>query len=234
MIVLYGTRFYGQVDSHGGQHQLTKFFHIYYVPLIPVGTLWVTRELDQGYSGHAVQMSGKSVLAGYARVWGPVAAVGALAAGSVGGILAAGAVAALSAWTWSWRSVRNAREKRRSDFHLAAFGTRCDPLKMDDGLASVLQADVAARWAQVSDGSTPEDIARLGAANPAQAVLAYASLRLAARLAPGEHARSARDASERILDAIKDDDAMLEGGPYRSTGQPQLPAGASVTDGPDR
>ena len=37
MIVIYGTRFYGQVDHHAGQHQLTKFFHIYYVPLVPVG-----------------------------------------------------------------------------------------------------------------------------------------------------------------------------------------------------
>lgn len=116
----------------------------------------------------------------------------------------------------------------------SAFGTRCDPLKMEESLASVLQADVAERWAQVADGSTPEDIARLGAANPAQAVLAYASLRLAARLAPGDHARQARDASERILDALKDGDALLEGGPYRSTGQPQLPAGANVTDGADR
>jgi hypothetical protein len=234
MIVIYGTRFYGQVDSYEGQHQLTKFFHIYYVPLIPVGTLWVTRELDRGYSGHAVQMSGKSVLAGYARVWGPVAAIAAIAAGSVGGIVAAAALAGVSVWTWTWHSVRNARERRRSDFHLLAFGTRCDPLKMEDELASVLAANVAERWAQVANGSTPEDVARLGAADPTQAVLAYASLRLAARLAPGEHARKARDASERILDAIKDGDAMLEGGPYRSTGQPQLPEGASVTDGAGR
>jgi hypothetical protein len=234
MIVIYGTRFYGQVDSHAGQRQLTKFFHIYYVPIVPVGTLWVTRELDRGYSGHAVQMSGRSVLAGYARVWGPIAAIGAIAAGNAGGIIAAGALAALSVWTWTWHSLRGAREQRRSDFHLLAFGTRCDPLKMEDGLASVLQADVAERWAQVADGSTPEDIARLGAQNPAQAVLAYASLRLAARLAPGEHARKARDASERILDAIKDTDTALEGGPYRSTAQPQLPAGVDITDGAGR
>lgn len=234
MIVIYGTRFYGQVDSHAGQRQLTKFFHIYYVPLVPVGTLWVTRDLDRGYNGHAVQMSGRSVLAGYARVWGPIAVIGAIATGSVGGILAAGGLAALSAWTWTWHSLRGAREKKRSDFHLLAFGTRCDPLKMEGQLASVLQADVAERWAQVADGSTPEDVARLGAANPAQAVLAYASLRLAARLAPSEHARKARDASERILDAIKDGDAALEGGPYRSTGQAQLPAGADITDGAGR
>jgi hypothetical protein len=235
MIVIYGTRFYGEIDSHAGQRQLTKFFHIYYVPLVPVGTLWVTQDLDRGYNGHAVQMSGRSVLAGYARVWGPVAAVGAAAAGSVGGLVAAGALIALSVWTWTWRSLRAGRERRRSDFHLLAFGTRCDPLRMEPGLASVLQADVAERWAQVADGSTPEDVARLGAANPAQAVLAYASLRLAARLAPGEHARTARDASERVLDAIKDtNDAALEGGPYRSTAQPQLPEGVGITDGPSR
>ena len=52
---------------------------------------------------------------------------------------------------------------------------------MDRDLASQLQTQVAQRWADVSDGNSPEDIARLGAANPAQAVLAYASLRLAAR-----------------------------------------------------
>lgn len=234
MIIIYGTRFYGQVDSYAGQHQLTKFFHIYYVPLIPVSTLWVTRELDRRYNGHAVQMSGRSVLAGYARVWGPVAMIGALAAGSAGSIVAAGMLAALSAWSWTWHSIRGAREQRRSDFHLLAFGTRCDPLKMEDQLASALQADVAQRWAQVAGGSTPEDVARLGAANPAQAVLAYASLRLAARLAPGDHARKAHDASERILDAIKDHSAALEGGPYRSSGQPQLPEGANLTDAASR
>lgn len=235
MIVIYGTAFYGQVDGHGGQHQLTKFFHLYYVPLVPVDTLWVTRNLARGYNGHGVQMSGRSVIAGYARVWGPVAAAGAIVAGGAGGAFAAGALAALTAWTWTWRSIRSARERRRSDFHLRAFGTRCDPLKMDSRLAAVLQADVAGRWAQVADGSTPEDIARLGAANPAQAVLAYASLRLAARLAPGDHARVAREGSERILDAVRDtDDRALDGGPYRSTMHPQLPTGTGIVDGTEQ
>jgi hypothetical protein len=235
MILIYGTRFYGEVSSYGGQRQLTKFFHMYWVPLVPVSTLWVTRDLDDGYSGHAVAMSARSVVAGYARVWGPVAAICAVISGTVGGYVAAGAMMAMSAWTWSWRSVRAARERRRSDFHQLAFGTRCDPLDMDPRLASVLQADVAERWAQVADGNTPEDVARLGAANPAQAVLAYASLRLAARLAPGDAARAARAASERVLDALKDANPVaLEGGPYRSTMPAQLPAGIDITDGPSR
>ena len=228
MIVIYGTRFYGQVDGHEGQRQLTKFFHIYYLPLIPVGTLWVTRDLDRGYNGHAVKMSGRSVVAGYARVWGPLAAVGSIATGGIGGIVAGGALAALSVWSWTWRSIRGEREQRRSDFNLLAFGTRCDPMKMETGLASVLQSDIAERWAQVADGRSPEDVARHGAANAAQAVLAYASLRLAARLAPGEHARKAHADAERILDAVKDvNEAALEGGPYRAA---QLPDGAGVVE----
>jgi hypothetical protein len=63
-------------------------------------------------------------------------------------------------------------------------------------------------------------------------VLAYASLRLAARLAPAAPARDALEASERILDAIRDT-PVLEGGPYRSTAQ-QLPPGTGVTDAADR
>ncbi len=220
MILIYGTRFYGHVDDHGGQHQLTKFIHLYYVPLIPIDSVWVTR----GRNGHQAEMSTRSVVAGYARVWGPVVAVAAATAGGVVGMVAAGAAAALTAWTWTWRSLRNAREQRRSDFHLHAFGTRCDPLKMNRDLASVLQTAIAGRWAEVADGKTPEDVARLGAANPAQAVLAYASLRVTARLAPYRHARDARDASERILDGLRDSDHdALQSGPYRSAAVPQLP-----------
>jgi hypothetical protein len=231
MIVIYGTGFYGKVDDHGGQHQLTKFFHIYYVPLIPVGTLWSMQRLDDGYQGHAVKMSGKSVLAGYARVWGPLAAIGGIVTGGVGGIAAAVGLGALSAWSWTWRSLRDPRAQRRSDFNLLAFGTRCDPLRMPEHLAQNLQAPVAERWALVAEGSTPEDVARLGAANLSQAVFAYASLRLAARLAPAEHARAAHEASERILAAIKDiDETALEGGPYRSLGQPRLPEGSVVDE----
>jgi len=180
--------------------------------------MWVVRDEDGGLRGHGVKMSGKSVVAGYARVWGPLAAIGSIASGGIGGIVAGAAIGALSVWSWTWRSVRGAREQRRSDFHHLAYGTRCDPLWMPKELASEMKAHVDAAWAEVADGKTPEDVARLGASSPQQAVLAYASLRLAARIAPGEHARRAREASERVLDAIRDvDGAALEGGPYRAS-----------------
>jgi hypothetical protein len=230
MIIIFGTRFYGEVGRYGGQRQLTRFFHLYYLPLIPVGTMWVIQDVESGYHGHDVKVNGRSVVAGYARVWGPLVALFTLASGSVGGFIASGALLALTAWSWTWRSVRGARERRRSEYHLLALGTCCDPLRMDVEVASLLKIDVARKWEQYADGKTPEDVARFGAANPAQAVLAYASLRLAARLAPGEQARKAREASERVLDACKDTDLALEGGPYRAIGPAQLPEGIAVTD----
>ncbi len=234
MIVIYGTRFYGEVDSYGGQRQLTRFFHIYYVPLIPVGTVWVTRDAESGYDGHAVRMSGRSVVAGYARVWGPVAAVGALIAGSIGGFVAALGLLGVMAWTWTWRSVHGQREQRRSDFHLLAYGTRCDPLRMENELAASLQPRIARRWAEVADGNSPEDVARLGAANPTQAALAYASLRLAARLAPEDRARRQSLAdSERILDAAKETPA-LDGGPYRAIAAPGTSGASGESPGARR
>lgn len=221
MIVIYGTRYYGRVNAHGGQHHQTKFFHIYYMPLLPVGSAWVTQADEEGrFRGHDVKMSGRGVLAAYARTWGPLGAIAGIATGGVAGIAAGVALGALSAWSWTWRSLRGDRERKRSDFHLLAFGTRCDPLEMSADLAQNLQPAIAQRWAQVSDGNSPEDVARLGAASPAQAVFAYASLRLAARLAPSGPAREARAASDRILDAIKDAPAALEGGPYRQSALP--------------
>jgi len=225
MIVIYGTGLYGEVDSYDGQRQLTRFVHIYYVPIAPVEAVWLTRD----GRGHATKMNPRSVLAGYARIWGPIAAVLALVTGSAAGVIAAAALLLLSAWTWKWRSLRGARERRRSDFHIRTYGTRCDPLNMEEPLAASLQPRVAAAWAQVAGASTPDDVARLGATSPGQAMLAYASLRLAARLAPPDQARLAREASERILDAVRDEDpGELGGGPYRSA-RPQAHANRAAS-----
>lgn len=218
MIVIYGTRHYGQVDSHDGEYAVTRFAHVYWLPLFPVGSAWITDGTNDDLRGHKVRISGRSIAAGYARVWGPIATIAAIATGGLGGLVTAGVAAAMTGWSWSWWRLRDARELRRSDYHLLAFGTRCDPLRMPRDLIDALRPSLEQRWSQVSDGRTPDDVARFGGANPAQSVLAYAMLRLAARTAPGEHAAKARDASDRILDALAGTDAssLLEGGPYRS------------------
>jgi hypothetical protein len=138
------------------------------------------------------------------------------------------------AWTWTWRSVHGQRERRRSDFHLLAYGTRCDPLRMEHEFATSLQPHIGRRWAEVADGKSPEDVAQLGAASSAQAVLAYAALRLAARLAPEDQARRQSLAeSERILDAVKETPA-LEGGPYRAIAPPGAAGSSGESSGARR
>ena len=44
MIVIWGTRNAGKVDQREGQYALTRFAHVYWLPLFPVSSLWVTRD----------------------------------------------------------------------------------------------------------------------------------------------------------------------------------------------
>jgi hypothetical protein len=218
MLIIFGHRQYGQIDAHGGQYAVTRFFHIYFLPIAPDGTMWVTAARNGQVWGHPIRSSLRSIVAGYARVWGPLA-VGlgafALVAGSLVGIPFAVGGAATAAWSWRWRRLRRDRDRLRSDFHLLAYGTRCDPIDMDDAMIHALRAETAARWAAVADGRTPEDIARLGTSELRQAVFAYGVLRLAAA-ADRHTADAARASSEEVLARYAGKDVLaLEGGPYR-------------------
>jgi hypothetical protein len=88
MIVIYGTNLYGRVDHVGGAyHVATRFAHLYYLPLIPLGSWLIVNETesDNNFSGWSVGLRLRSVLSGYVRPWGGFAAlVGALAAGYQG------------------------------------------------------------------------------------------------------------------------------------------------------
>jgi len=223
MLIIYGSRWCGQVDTQEGQCQLTRFAHIYWLPILPIGTMWATSQVDKSYQGHKVRWSWRSVLAGYARFWGPVVALFGIARLSLDGALVATIAASLCAWSWTWYGVRGAREQRRSDHHAAAYGTRCDPLRMPRQLAFSLRTEVDRAWAAASGGRTPEDVARLGANDPAEAALAYATMRLVARTAVGPAAQVARATSEKLLDATASV-TVAEGSPYRAT-----PVAAPVT-----
>ncbi len=90
MIIVYGSRFYGRIRQCGSSFLATKFVHIYFVPLIPIGSHLVFEENGDGsYRGVAAPFSFKSVMAGYLRVWGPLAII-------LTGVLTAGAVDDLS------------------------------------------------------------------------------------------------------------------------------------------
>ena len=81
MIVIYGTRYYGKVRACGRSFVGTQFLHIYFVPLIPLGTKLVLEEVGNTYRTIATSFSLKSMMAGYLRVWGPVALIAALCIG---------------------------------------------------------------------------------------------------------------------------------------------------------
>lgn len=68
MLVYYGIRHYGPVDRIEGLGEVrTRFFHIWFVPLIPLGSMFVTQQLDDGVSGLKIGLSLKSVLVAWSR-----------------------------------------------------------------------------------------------------------------------------------------------------------------------
>jgi len=68
MIVVYGTGLYGRVDTVPGAFTVaTKFFHIFWVPLLPLGSHIVVDETDDGWQGVPIGLNGRSVLAAYLR-----------------------------------------------------------------------------------------------------------------------------------------------------------------------
>ena len=68
MVVVFGTGLYGRVDKVPGAFSVaTKFFHIFWVPLLPLGSHIVVDETDDGWNGVPIELSGRSVLAAYLR-----------------------------------------------------------------------------------------------------------------------------------------------------------------------
>jgi hypothetical protein len=109
MFVIYGVRSYGAVDNEDGSQHATRFVHVYYLPLIPVGGVRIHPTGDE----QAASMDFKSVLIAYARFWGFVVAAGLcftaysqLERNLVSGLAWMGAgtavlLASLGAWFWA-------------------------------------------------------------------------------------------------------------------------------------
>jgi hypothetical protein len=80
MIIIFGTRFYGKtLEVPGVSFVKTKFFHIWYLPLIPVESWLVLEEKGDELRGVEIPMNGTSVLAG----WRITAGIAALAFGLI-------------------------------------------------------------------------------------------------------------------------------------------------------
>jgi hypothetical protein len=71
-VLIVGKRLCGKVDRVPGLFYVsTMFFHIDYVPLVPVSSFLVFEGTEQGeqFRGMQIKMSGRSVLAGLLRGW---------------------------------------------------------------------------------------------------------------------------------------------------------------------
>ncbi len=66
--IVWGTRMMGKVDSVPGVgHVATKFFYLQYVPLIPVETYLIFREVGDQMQGVRIPCSPKSILVAWLR-----------------------------------------------------------------------------------------------------------------------------------------------------------------------
>jgi len=212
MVIIYGHRAYGRVDEWGGEYAQTSFVHIYYMPIVPTGSLWVTREHAGTQFGVPIEVHLKSVAATYLRTWAIVAAVVAfsVAPGLVTGSVAL-ALGLASAYSWTWLALRGAAARHRSDFNLLAFGTRCEPKRMPRDTRAKLAASLEERRSKLAEQRPVEDVARFGAHSLDEAVLAYGVLRIAAL----DHRDAAADAAADRLLAGSHDKLPSGDGPYR-------------------
>ncbi|MCC5850604.1 MAG: hypothetical protein JJU29_21160 [Verrucomicrobia bacterium] len=68
MFIVFGNRVYGKVDqTSSGCHLATSFFHICFLPVIPLGSFIITQKHGGQWSGIPVKLSSKSVLTAYLR-----------------------------------------------------------------------------------------------------------------------------------------------------------------------
>ena len=150
MVIVYGTRFYGKVRACGRSFLGTQFFHLYYVPLIPIGTHLILEENANGtYKGIKTAFSIRSMLAAYLRVWGPIACIIAVCFGvsalddvgedglamAVVGVFTAVVVLALLVGTilgWAVVGKLSTDEKRKRGVYALHMGYHVDPADLGD------------------------------------------------------------------------------------------------------
>jgi len=225
-VIIYGRRAYGRVHQHEGEYADTQFAHIDFVPLFPIGSFWVTQDLGNGQRmGFPIKLNGKSVLATYLRIWGPIAATAVLVTSrSLIGTSIGLAIAALSIWSWTWRSRRGDLAHRRSDFDRVALGSRCDPAWMTNDMRDRVATSLQNTLAKREDARPPDDVARFGAKDVQEAVLAYGLLRISSL----KH-RAAGASADRLL-ASAFEQLPQDGGPYReSIGSAVPEIGAAIS-----
>src|SRR6185312_10780156 len=128
----------------------------------------------------------------------------------------AAAAVVMTGLAWAWKDVNGESAKRRSDLNALAFGTRCEPKLLPGELADGIKLELDRKWAVISNGQSPDEVARFGTDDVERAATAYGLLRLAALKLPASQAREAEGHATRLAEGIRDKLALGPGGPYRT------------------
>lgn len=203
MIVVHGVARFGKVDEAEGEYLVTRFHHVFLMPLVPIGSEWVTRRRAAGLEGRACRLSAKSVAAAYLRTWGLALAfvlVGYAARGSVLAGVGASLLVILALATLRWYRMLDPRELRRIALQRPVLGLALDPARLPLDTAHLLLPAVQDRFEALSGGRTAMDVAREGPVSDDEAAHAFVVLRLVAACSHGVAATEAFAASERLLD----------------------------------
>lgn len=211
-VIIYGRRSYGRVDSHGGEYADTQFFHIDFLPLVPLASHWITNAPGGGERfGFPIKLHLRSVIATYLRIWAPFLALLAYVVWGAPGLPITAALVALSAWSWTWRNRRTQRARLRSDFDRVALGHRCDPARLTDDMREALATRLSAQYAQHDDPRPPDDVVRFGPRDTHEALAAYGILRVRG----ARNARATAGAEQMLAGLFETQPS--DGGPYRET-----------------
>lgn len=207
-------RVFGKVDEYGGELAASTFVHLFRLPLIPTGSVWLTAD-HEGYQARPIKLHARSVVAAYLRTWVPLLWWFAFSVDSTVGYVVAAAALAACFWTWTWRMTHRLKIQRQNDFDLVALGTQCPPRRMRANDLQQLLTQQKANFARVTTDRNPDDIARFGSSNADELIAAYGLLRLHGTLTPMT-ASDARFAAMRILNG-RHEPANSEHGVFRST-----------------
>lgn len=92
-MIIYGHRHYGHTDEiEGLGYVSTRFVHIWFLPLVPFGSIFVVGEDEDGMRGVKVPLSFKSVFSVWTRTAALLGGIASFVAGSMAAVNGIGAV----------------------------------------------------------------------------------------------------------------------------------------------
>ncbi len=157
MVIVWGQRMYGRVDRFAGSHIATRFFHLYYLPLIPLSSWLVLEEQGDGkFVGLQLPLQARSVLFAWMRLASIGACIGAIAAvanamnpgarggigDSIGAVIYAAAAIALTVFVWGKLGKLSAQEKATRVVYSDFAGRFVDVALLGDGRGPIKQQTI--------------------------------------------------------------------------------------------